>query len=164
MKKLLSVFLAALMLCGVFSAAVFAEDEIGYTPAYTVAVSGWNTGEFEIVPVEGYQDVVEAGADFKFTITTLNGFEFDQTTVVKVLPAKTYAPDLVLTNLDVGYGENLTPDENGVYTIDHVNEDLIIAAYNLESGSLPKVKNFVLDLLQFFLRLFQWFFGLNKDA
>ena len=164
MKKLLSVFLAALMLCGVFSVAVWAEDDASYTPVYSVSVSGWNAGQIEITPAEGYGEYVEAGKDFKFTVTTVNGYAFDQTTVIKVLPARTYGPDFVLTNLDVGYDEVLTPDENGVYTVDRVAEDLIVVAYNLEHGSLPGVKDMVLNLLKFFLRLFQWFFGLKKDA
>ena len=164
MKKILSVFLAALMIFGVFSAVAFAEDDIGYTAVYSVEVSDWNAGQIVITPVEGYDYYVEAGQEFKFTVTTINSYAFDQSTVIKVLPADTYAPDLIFDNLDVGYGEILTPDEDGVYTIDHVDENLIVAAFNLQQGSLPWVKDFVLDLLHFLLRVFQWFFGLSKDA
>lgn len=166
MKKIISVLLAALMLCGAFSAVSFAADdeEIGYTAAYTISIADWNDGEVELIPEEGYTADVQKGNDFRFRLETYNGYNFDKTTVVKVLPAKTYAPDLVLTNLDAGYGVNLTPDENGVYTIDSVDEDLVIVVYNLQKGNLPEVKNFLYDLFHFFLRLFQWFFGLDKNA
>ena len=166
MKKLLSVFLAALLLIGSMSVIAYAEDdeEIGYSASYTVSIASWNDGQVLVVPAEGYGYEVERGQPYKFTLEPYNGYAFDQTTVVRVLPAKTYAPDLVLTNLDAGYGETLTPDADGVYTIDAVNEDLVVAVYNITKGSLPGVRNFLFDMFQFFLRLFQWFFGLKKDA
>ena len=166
MKKIISVLLAALMLCGVFSAAAYAEDgeEIGYTAEYTVHIAAWNEGQIILHPVDGDSYEVENGQSFRFTIETYNGYAFDQTTCVKIYPAKSYAPDMVLTNLDAGYGEIITPDEEGVYTIDAVEEDLVVAVFNLQSGNLPEIKNFLYDLFHFFLRLFQWFFGLDKNA
>lgn len=164
MKKIISVLLAALLLCGVFAVAAFAEDEIGYTAVYTVGISEWNEGQVLLTPAEGYGAEVEKGASYKFTLEAYNGYKFDKTTVVKILPAKSYGPDIVLTNLDAGYGEIITPDEKGVYTIDNVEEDVVVAVYNLQNGNLPEIKDFLYDMFHFFLQLFQWFFGLSKNA
>lgn len=166
MKKILSVLLAALLALGCFGAIAFAEDdgEIGYTASYAVYVSPWNQGQIQIVPAEGYGSEVKRGDNYKFTIETYNGYEFDQTTCVKIYPAKTFAPDMVLTNLDAGYGVTITPDADGVYTIDAVEEDLVVAVFNLTEGSMPAIRTFLFDMFNFFLRLFQWFFGLKKDV
>ena len=162
MKKIISVLLALTLLSGAFAAVAFAEEEIGYTADYTVTVSDWNVSQVDLIPAEGFGTDVERGGSYQFTLEPVGGYTFDQTTVVKVLPAKSYGPDIVLTNLDANYGKVLTPDENGVYTIDCVEEDLIVAVYNLQRTNHAVIKDFLLDMFNFFLEFFRWFFGLAK--
>ena len=109
------------------------------------------------------QTLIEEGGQFRFKIETLNGYQFDQTTRIKVFPAKTYYADVINDTVDAEYGVVLTPDEEGFYTIDRVNEDLVVEAFNLDAGSFPWLKTFLMDMFNFFKRLAQWFFGLRKN-
>ena len=176
MKKLLSVCLALLLAFGLCAAALAAEGDGAATGAYRVTPASDSdykltlirmlpaTGaEGEATFVEAPEDMiyVEAGQPYYFKIETTKGYEFDQTTRVRVYPEKTYYADVLTDTVDPEYGEVLTPDENGVYTIDAVNEDLVVTAANLQSTNLAGIKDFLLNMFNFFKDLLRWFFSLR---
>lgn len=175
MKKALSLLLTALLVFGLCAAA-FAASENGATAAYRVTAASDSDYKIELIRMipatgadgeaafaEAGEDMpyVEAGQPYYFKVETVGGYAFDQTTQIRVYPASSYYADLMNDTVDPEYGTALTPDENGVYTIDAVNEDLVVAAVNLQQGSLSWVKDFILDLLNFFKNLTRWLFGLR---
>ncbi len=168
MKKIICVLLSALLLCS-FAAFAAAAAGDGVTGAYTVTVAEDSAGKFKIVPIVDGEEVAEGkvyvkeGDSFRFKIEYLSEFSPDQTTRFRAFPAKTYYPDVVQDSVDPQYGVLLEPDADGVYTLDSVTEDIVIEAYNLNGGSFPWLKDFLLDMFNFFKRLMQWFFGLRSN-
>lgn len=155
MKKLISVVLAVIIAFSCLSVAALAADE-GFTKSYIVTVAPDCAQKLAITSLTDTNYVIEGGS-FRFTVEAINGYVFDQTTVIKVANTH-YEADVVL-GVDSEYGYVLNPDKNGVYTIDAVNEDLYIYVANLEQSSFADLKDFLLNMFQFFRDLMKWFFG-----
>ena len=157
MKKLIALVLAAITLYTCMSVAVFAADE-GFTDSYFVSVAPDCQNKLAITSLSGTEYVV-AGGTFQFTAEPVNGYVFDQTTVLKVANTH-YEVDVVL-GVDSEYGYIIEPDANGVYTIENVQEDLYIYVANLEKASFADLKDFLLNMFRFFLDWMKWFFGIR---
>ena len=155
MKKLISLVLAVIIAFSCLSLTVSAADE-GYTKTYVVNVAPDCAQKLELTSTSGSHYVV-AGESFSFTVEAINGYVFDQTTVLKVANTH-YEADVVL-GVESEYGYVITPDKNGVYTIEEVNEDLYIYVANLEQSSFADLKDFLLNMFNFFRDLMKWFFG-----
>ena len=155
MKKLISLVLAVIIAFSCLSLTVSAADE-GYTKTYVVNVAPACAEKLELVSTSGSHYVV-AGESFSFRVEAINGYVFDQTTVIKVANTH-YEADVVL-GVESEYGYVITPDKNGVYTIEEVNEDLYIYVANLEQSSFADLKDFLLNMFNFFRDLMKWFFG-----
>lgn len=157
MKKLLSVLLAVVCLFSCLSLVAFAADDDAYTNSYFVSVAPDCQDKLAITSVSGSNYVIEGGT-FKFTAEAVNGHVFDQTTVLKVANTH-YEADVVL-GVDSEYGYIISPDADGVYTIENVTEDLYIYVANLEKASFADLKDFLLNMFNFFLNWMKWFFGI----
>ncbi len=155
MKKVISVLLAAIIAFSCLALTVSAADE-GFTKSYNVNVAPDCAEKLAITSLSGTNYVV-AGGSFQFTVEAINGHTFDQTTVIKVANTH-YEADVVL-GVESEYGYIVEPDKNGVYTIAEVNEDLYIYVANLEKTSFSSLKDFLLNMFQFFRDLMKWFFG-----
>ncbi len=156
MKKLTSIVLAVIIALSCFSLVGFAADESNFTEAFFVNVAPECQEKLAITSVSG-TNYVTKGETFQFTAEAVNDYVFDQTTVLKVANTH-YAADLVLKG-EIEYGYIIEPDANGVYTIENVEEDLYIYVCNLEEESFASLKDFLLNMFNFFLNLMKWFFG-----
>lgn len=158
MKKILSVLLAVMMFFSCVGIVAYAAEDDAYTKSYFVAVAPDCAQKLAITSVSGSNYVIEGGT-FQFTAESVNGYVFDQTTVLKV--ANTHYEADVVFGVDSEYGYIIEPDANGVYTIENVNEDLYIYVANLEKASFADLKDFLLNMFNFFLNWMKWFFGLE---
>ena len=156
MKKLISVVLAVIIALSCCSLIVFAAEGDNFTNSYFVSVAPACEEKLAITSVSGTNYVVEGGT-FQFTAEAVNGHAFDQTTVLKVANTH-YEADVVL-GVESEYGYIIEPDKDGVYTIENVSEDLYIYVANLEKESFATLKDFLMDMMNFFLNLMKWFFG-----
>ncbi len=159
MKKIISVFLAALLLLSsVGIVTVCAADDQGFKPSHTVRVASSCEGQIEIVGVEYPDNKVPDGHNFYFTIRYINGYMPDATVVVKCYPAS-YMPDLVVTPEDNTYITTLDPDQYGVYTIQNVTEDYYVVIFNMQTEQFASLKTMLLDffnaIMNFFKRIFK---------
>ncbi len=157
MKKILAVVLAVITVFSCFSLAVFAADD-AYTKSYFVSVAPDCQDKLAITSLSDTYYVIEGGT-FKFTAEAVNGYVFDQTTVLKVANTH-YEMDVVL-GVDSEYGYIVEPDADGVYTIENVQEDLYIYVANLEKSSFADLKDFLLNMFNFFVDAIRWFFGIR---
>ena len=157
MKKLLAIILAAVTAFSCLSLVAFAADG-AYTDSYFVAVAPDCERKLAITSLSDTNYVVEGGT-FKFTAEPVNGYVFDQTTVLKVANTH-YEADVVL-GVESEYGYIIYPDADGVYTIENVEEDLYIYVANLEKASFADLKDFLLNMFNFFLNTIKWFFGIR---
>ena len=158
MKKIISVFLAALLLfCSVGVITVCAADDEGFTLSHTVRVASSCEGQIEIVGVEYPDNKVPHGHNFYFTIRYINGYQPDGTVVVKCYPAS-YMPDLVVTPEDNTYITTLDPDQYGVYTIQNVTEDYYVVIYNMQTEQFASLKTMLLDFFNAILNLLRRIF------
>ena len=156
MKKLISVVLAVIIALSCCSLIGFAAEDDNYTKSYFVSVAPDCQEKLAITSLSGTNYVIEGGT-FSFTAEAVNGHVFDQTTVLKVANTH-YEMDVVL-GVDSEYGYIIEPDAEGVYTIENVEEDLQIYVANLEKESFATLKDFLMDMMNFFLNLMKWFFG-----
>ncbi len=159
MKKVISVFLAALLLFGsVGMITALAADDQGFKPSHTVRVAPSCEGQIEIAGLEDPDNKVPDGQNFYFTIKYINNYKPDATVVVKCYPAS-YLPDLVVTPEDNTYITTLDPDEYGIYTIKNVTEDYYVAIYNMQTEQFSSLKTMLLEffnaILNFFKRIFK---------
>ncbi len=170
MKKIISVFLASLMLLSVFGCLGFAAD--GYKNTYSVNLEEETANRMIIVPVkypvEKNEDgtfvtedsyYVAEGDNFYFVVVPNGSYAFDQTTMLKAYPESIYVD--VLQGRDAP-GTVLSPDADGVYCLTNVTSDTVVTVYNLQDESLASVKDFLMNFANFFLNLFNWFFGLFR--
>ncbi len=157
MKKIFAVLLAVITVFSCFALMAGAEDG-AYTKSYSVTVAPDCQSKLAITSVSGTNYVIEGGT-FSFTAEAVNGYVFDQTTVLKVANTH-YEADVVL-GVESEYGYIIYPDADGVYTIENVSEDLYIYVANLEKASFADLKDFLLNMFNFFLNLMKWFFGLE---
>lgn len=157
MKKILAIVLAVITVFSCFSFAVFAADDV-YTKSYFVSVAPDCQDRLALTSVSGTNYVIEGGT-FKFTVEAVNGYVFDQTTVLKV--ANTHYEVDVILGVESEYGYIIEPDANGVYTIENVSEDLYIYVANLEKASFADLKDFLMNMFYFFVDVIKWFFGLK---
>ena len=158
MKKTIAVLLAVLTVFSCFGFAVCAAENNPYTKSFFVSVAPDCQDKLAITSLTGSNYVIEGGT-FQFTAEAVNGYVFDQTTVLKVANTH-YEADVVL-GVESEYGYIIYPDADGVYTIEGVSEDLYIYVANLEKASFADLKDFLLNMFNFFLNLMNWFFGLN---
>ena len=156
MKKLLAVILAVITVFSCLSVVAFAADGDGYTNSYSVMVAPDCAEKLALTSLSGVNYVVEGGT-FKFTVEAINGYTFDQTTVLKVANVDYYVD--VMTNKENDYGYILEPDADGVYTIENITEDMYVYVANLEKKSFATLKDFLMNMMYFFLNLMKWFFG-----
>ncbi|MBR5442566.1 MAG: hypothetical protein IKV44_06395 [Clostridia bacterium] len=156
MKKLVSVVLAVIIALSCCSLIGFAAEDDNYTKSYFVIVAPDCQEKLAITSLSGSEYVIEGGT-FQFTAEAINGHVFDQTTVLKVANTH-YEMDVVL-GVDSEYGYIIEPDAEGVYTIENVEEDLYIYVANLEKESFASLKDFLFNMMNFFLNLMKWFFG-----
>ena len=156
MKKLVSVVLAVIIALSCCSLIGFAAEDNNYTKSYFVIVAPDCQEKLAITSLSGSEYVIEGGT-FQFTADAINGHVFDQTTVLKVANTH-YEMDVVL-GVDSEYGYIIEPDAEGVYTIENVEEDLYIYVANLEKESFASLKDFLFNMMNFFLNLMKWFFG-----
>lgn len=156
MKKLISVVLAVLCALSCLTLVGFAAEDGNFTDSYLVTVAPACQEKLAITSVSGTNYVIEGGT-FRFTAEAVNGHVFDQTTVLKVANTH-YEADVVL-GVESEYGYIIEPDKDGVYTIENVEEDLYIYVANLEKASFADLKDFLMNMMNFFLNLMKWFFG-----
>ena len=156
MKKLISVVLAVIIALSCCSLMAFAAEGDNFTNSYFVSVAPACEEKLAITSVSGTNYVIEGGT-FQFTAEAINGHVFDQTTVLKVANTH-YEADVVL-GVESEYGYIIEPDAEGVYTIENVQEDLYIYVANLEKASFADLKDFLMNMMNFFLNLMKWFFG-----
>lgn len=156
MKKIISVLLAVLVALSCLSVIGFAADEDGFKEVVSVVAAPESAGKIAVTGTSG-TNYVNKGESFSFTVETVGDYVFDQTTVLKVANTH-YAADLVLKG-EREYGYIIEPDADGIYTIENVEEDLYIYACNLETESFAGLKDFLLNMMNFFLNLMKWFFG-----
>ena len=158
MKKVLALVLAMVSVLSCFAFVAAAADGDAYTESYFVAVAPDCSNKLAIISLTDTNYVVEGGT-FKFTVEAINGYVFDQTTVLKVANTH-YSADVVL-GVESEYGYIIYPDADGVYTIENVSEDLYIYAANLEKASFADLKDFLMNMFYFFLNTMKWFFGIK---
>ena len=159
MKKIISVFLAALMLLGAFSVIALADEGEGFVPVYTVRVAANTQGKVDIVNVEDpTKNTVNAGRPFFFTLQYKKGYSPDGTVIVKAYPAS-YPAELVGTDKDVA-SITLTPDEQGVYCIPEVNEDYYVEVLNVTETQFSSLKDMLINFFNAILNLFKKLFNL----
>lgn len=156
MKKLTALILAMILAFSCFALVGSAADDKNFTEVYTVGVAPDCQDKLAITSLSGMNYVLP-GESFSFTVEAIDGYAFDQTTVIKV--ANTHVEVDVITGADSEYGYIVEPDENGVYTVEAVNEDLYIYVCNLEQASFADLKDFLLNFFNFFVDLIKWFFG-----
>lgn len=172
MKKVLSVFLACLMLVSVFGCIALADD--AYKKTFAISLDEETSVRMTVIPVkypvEKNEDgtfVTEdsyyaaEGSNFYFVVVTNGSYAFDQTTVLKAYPESIYV-DIIKGREEPGIA--LVPDADGVYCLENVTEDMIITAYNLQDKSVAGIKDFLLNFGNFFINLINWFFGLFRRA
>ena len=135
MKKIISVLLVLTML--VSFPAVIAYASEGDYQTYYVSYEVQNKGCY-IHPLDGYDQYVEPGADFKFTIEVERDADGN--------PKYTNAMAIVEAN-----HKTLTPDEHGIYTISEINEDTNILVYlTFEQGKGNLAASILVMLKQMF--------------
>ena len=159
MKKILSVFLAVLVLMSAFGMIAAAVGESGYIPVYTVSVNGDSAGKIDIIGLEDPNNTVVHGRPFYFTVEYLGGYRPDSTTVIKCYPAS-YMPDLVVTPEDSTEITTLTPDANGIYTIPSVTEDYYVGVYNVSTSQFASIKDMLVSFYNAFIALIKRLFNL----
>ena len=158
MKKVISVFLAALMLLGAFSVIALADEGEGFIPVYTVRVAPHSADMVNIVNVEDpNSNTVNAGRPFYFTVEYKKGYAPDASVVVKAYPAS-YPAELVGTDKDVS-SVTLTPDEHGVYCIPQVNEDYYVEVLNVTEAQFSSLKDMLLNFFNAIINLFKKLFN-----
>ncbi len=156
MKKLTSILLAVILAFSCLAVIGFAAEKDGFLEVFTVNPAPESESKIAVIGVNG-TNYVNKGETFRFKVETIGDYVFDQTTVLKVANTH-YAADLVLRG-ETEYGYIIEPDMNGVYTIENIEEDLYIYACNLETESFAGIKDFLLNMFNFFLNLMKWFFG-----
>ncbi len=155
MKKALAIILAVITAFSCLALVAFAADG-AYTEAYFVSVAPECQTKLAITSLSG-TNYVTPGETFRFTAEAINGYKFDQTTVLKVANTH-YEADVVL-GVESEYGYIVYPDSDGVYTVDNVEEDLYIYAANLDKASFAGLRDFLMNMFYFFLNTMKWFFG-----
>ena len=156
MKKVLSVFLAALLVFASMAVIAFADDaENGaFVPVYTVRTDGSCTGKVRIVNVEDpNSNTVNEGRPFFFTLAYEKGYTPDGTVIVKAYPAS-FPAELVGTDKDVS-SVTLTPDEHGVYCIQNVREDYYVSVHNVSETGMASIKDMLIDFFNAIINLFK---------
>ena len=135
MKKFISVILVMTML---FSfGAVYAYAVEGDYQTYYVSYEIQQDGAY-IQPVEGYQQYVEPGADFKFTIEVERDEEGNPL----------YSNVFVI--VEVNHFE-IEPDMYGVYTIENIQQDTNILVYlTFEQQTTNFIASLLVMIKQFF--------------
>lgn len=113
MKKIISVLLVLTMLVSFPAVIAYATD--GDYQTYYISYEVQNKGCY-IQPLDGYDQYVEPGADFKFTVEVERNDKGE--------PKYTNAMAIVEAN-----HKTLTPDEHGIYTLSEVSEDTNILVY-----------------------------------
>ncbi len=156
MKKIISIVLAVIMTLSCLAVVAFATEGGSFTKSYSVTVAPDCQEKLAITSLSGVNYVIEGGT-FKFTVEAVNGYVFDQTTVIKIANTDYYSD--VMTNTENDYGYILEPDSDGVYTIENVTEDMHVYVANLDKSSFAGLKDFLMNMMNFFLNLMKWFFG-----
>lgn len=173
MKKIISVLLAVVMLCGCMTVIAFAAD--GYTNSYFVKAPTENAKKYEITPYGDQTTYVKEGDSFRFVITELGSYTMNDTCVVKAAP--TDYPVQSIIDADAIEGEVLYPEEvtvteinakgeevevtYEVYTLNNVTSDMYIYVCNVAQKSVSGVLDFLNGLFNFFVDFIKWFFGLT---
>ncbi len=131
MKKVISVLLAVILAFSALSVAVFAQgDNQTYYITYEV-----NEENIQIVPVDGYNQYVRPGDDFKFRVKVTDG-RSDVLVIVQV--------DMV----------TIEPDVHGIYTIEEIYEEHTVKAFfSLEEGQANIFASLIVMLRQLFQQL-----------
>ena len=158
MKKIVSILLVVILAfsCLAVIGAAAEENDGSFAEICSVMAAPESSEKIRVVGVDG-SNYVKKGESFSFKIEILDDYVIDQTTVFKVANTH-YAADLVLKG-EKEYGYVIEPDANGVYTIENVEKDLYIYACNLEAESFASLKDFLFNMMNFFLNLMKWFFG-----
>lgn len=188
MKKTLAVVISAVMILMCLVPAAFASDSYKNAYSVTVVEkSADKINIFQITdsfkegglaaPVKDTvngNNVIE-GAEFNFLIECKGSFQFDGTVVVKAFPSTYYldmiksvdetdeSEGLVLEPYAYKYKDNPADEKEEVktadiYTIPAVNEDMVIVVYNMTKKGTASVKDFLLNMFNFFLNWIKWFF------
>ncbi len=132
MKKVISVILSVLLAFSVLAVAAGAEggDYQTYYINYEL-----KDDTIKIVPLEGYNQYVLPGEDFKFTVET----------------AEDYSDVFVIVQLDT---VEIEPDVHGVYTIEKVSSDHTVKAFlSVEENQ----SNLFASLIVFVRSIMDWF-------
>lgn len=158
MKKIIAIFLCVITMLSCIGFVALAAEGDNFTKSYSVNVAPDCESKLTITSLSGSNYVIEGGT-FKFTAAPVDGYTFDQTTVLKVVNTH-YQVDVV-TGVESEYGYIIEPDADGVYTIENVEEDLYIYVANLETSAFADLKDFLFNMFQFFLNTMKWFFGLK---
>lgn len=157
MKKIISVFLAAIMLLGAFSILALADEGEGFVPVCTVRVAANTQGKVSIVNLEDpTTNTVNKGRPFYFTLQYNKGYAPDETVIVKAYPAS-FPAELVGTDKDVA-SVTLVPDDQGVYCIPEVNEDYYVEVMNVTETQFSSLKDMLLNMFRAIMELFQKLF------
>lgn len=142
MKKVISVLLAVILSFSALAVAVAAEG------AYQTYYMTFDVNEenITIAPLEGYNQYVLPGEDFKFTVEATEG----------------RSDVLVIVQVD---NANIEPDIHGVYTIEDVTSDHTIRAFfSLEENQSNIFASLIIMLRQMFQMLVDMFNGLFQGT
>lgn len=132
MKKVISVVLSVLLAFSVLAVAAAAEG--GEFQTYYINYE-IKDDTIQIVPLEGYNQYVLPGEDFKFTIET----------------AENYSDVFVIVQLDT---VEIEPDVHGVYTIEKVSSDHTVKAFlSMEESQ----SNLFASIIVLVHNIFDWF-------
>ena len=132
MKKVISVVLSVLLAFSVLTVAAYAAggEYQTYYISYDVA-----DPTIKIVPLEGYDQYVLPGGDFKFTVETEEG----------------YSDVFIIVQLDKA---EIEPDVHGVYTIENIEKDHTVKAFlSIEENQ----SSLFASLIVFVRNIAQWF-------
>ena len=154
MKKIISVVLAVLTVLSCLSVIGYAKTDIVVPCCVNVSDDCKDIIVVESLSGENY---VIPGESYKFTVSAINGYVLGKTTVIKV--ANVNLPVDVIMGKETEFAYIITPDRDGVYTIENVQEDLYVYAANIQTETLSTVMDFVYGILKFFKDILQWFFG-----
>ena len=142
MKKVISVMLAILLSFSVLAFAAGAEG--GNYQTYHINYDVQDP-TISIVPLEGYNQYVLPGGDFKFVVET----------------AENYSDVFIIVMVDM---VEIEPDVHGIYTIEDIESDITVKAFlsvkenqsNIFSSLIVLVRNITEWFMDIFNSLFSF--------
>ena len=142
MKKIISVALAIILAFSALAVSVAALDSEYQT--YHISFDIADEKNIKVVPVEGYNEYVLAGGEYKFVVETTEG----------------YSDTFIIVQVDLA---DIEPDAHGVYTISDIHADHTVKVFfsleDEQSNMFASIIVFVRNLFQMFVDMFSSLFS-----